>query len=59
MTNAEIKQHCAIVALEQGKLTNWEKNFVESIRNYSKKQLRSLSSKQYDALTKIAEKADQ
>ena len=58
MTNAEINQAEAIKALEQGKLSDWEKGFVESIRNHSKKQLKALTSKQYDTLRTLAAKAD-
>ena len=58
MTNAQSMQQSAIEAMEQGKLTAWEVSFVESIKNYTKKDLRDLSSKQYDVLRKIAAKAN-
>lgn len=58
MTNAQSMQQSAIEAMEQGKLSTWEVSFVESIKNYTKKDLRDLSSKQYDALRKIAAKAN-
>jgi hypothetical protein len=58
MTNAQSMQQSAIEAMEQGKLSTWEVSFVESIKNYTKKDLRDLSSKQYDVLRKIAAKAN-
>lgn len=58
MTNAQSMQQSAIEAMEQGKLTSWEVSFVESIKNYTKKDLRDLSRKQYDVLRKIAAKAN-
>jgi hypothetical protein len=57
MTNSEINQSEAIKAMESGKLTSYESDFVESIRNYSKKDLKNLSTKQYDLLRKCADKA--
>jgi hypothetical protein len=58
MTNAESNQASAIKALEQGKLTEWEKGFVQTIRNLNKKGLQKLTSKQYDTLRSIAAKAE-
>ena len=56
MTNSESKLQSAINALEAGKLSSYEASFIESIRNYSKKSLGNLTSKQYDLLRKCAEK---
>ncbi len=58
MTNAESNQANAIKALEQGKLNDWEKGFVQTIRNLNKKGLQKLTSKQYDTLRSIADKAE-
>jgi len=56
MTNAEINQAAAIENLRAGKLNEFEIKFVNSIKDMSKKELRNLSSKQYDILRKIASK---
>lgn len=56
-TNAETKRDWAVEALEAGKLTPYEAEFVEQIRNWTKKQLRGLTSKQYALLTTCADKA--
>jgi hypothetical protein len=56
MTNGEIKLENAINALEGKKLSSYEADFIESIRNYSKKEIAKLSSKQYDLLCKCANK---
>ena len=54
MTNVEIYLESAIEKLENGQLTSWEADFVESIRDYTKKELRGLSSKQFKTLRSIA-----
>lgn len=56
MTNAESYLNEAIEALEAGKLSSYEENFIESIKDYSKKQLRDLSSKQFLLLRDISRK---
>jgi len=56
MTNVEINQAEAIKKLESGELNEFEAKFVISIKDMSNKELRSLSSKQYDLLRKIADK---
>jgi len=56
MTNVEINQKEAIKNLESGKLTAFEIEFVNSIKDLSKKELNRLSSKQYLLLRKIADK---
>lgn len=55
MTNAEAYQQEAIEKLEQGKLNSYESEFVEKIREYSKKQLKRLTSKQFLFMRRIAE----
>ena len=57
MTNVEINLECAVKALEAGKLNNFESNFVNSIKDYSKKELKTLSSKQFLLLREISNKA--
>jgi hypothetical protein len=56
MTNAEINQKEAIKNLEFGKLNAYEIEFVNSIKDLSKKELNKLSSNQYLLLRKIADK---
>ena len=56
MTIVEIKLSNAIEALEAGKLNDYEASFVEKIKDFSKKELKNLSSKQYNFLRSIAEK---
>lgn len=56
MTNAQINLQNAIEAMNAGKLTEWESNFIKGIQHYDKKALRGLSSKQYDVLVKCSGK---
>lgn len=56
MTNVEINQKEAIKNFEAGKLNAFEIEFVNSIKDMSKKELNKLSSKQYLLLRKIANK---
>jgi hypothetical protein len=55
MTNVEILQKEAVERLEKNELNSYENDFVEKIRNYSKKDLKGLTSNQYWLLRKIAE----
>lgn len=54
MTNVESYLQTAVENIEQ--LNAAEKSFIESIKDYSKKQLKNLSSKQFDWLRTIARK---
>ncbi len=56
MTNVEINLKYAVAALEAGRLNDYEAEFIESIRDYSKKELKKLSSKQYKLLNEISNK---
>ena len=56
MTNVEISLNYALKALEAGRLTAYEADFLESIKDYTKKELRNLSSKQYKLLQEISNK---
>ena len=56
MTNSEINLNCALKALKEGRLTAYEAEFVNSIKDYTKKELRNLSSKQYKLLREISNK---
>lgn len=56
MTNVEIDLSCALKALEAGRLTSYEAEFIEAIRDYTKKELKKLSSKQYKLLREISNK---
>ena len=56
MTNVESYLETAVEALEAGKLNSYEAEFIESIKDYSKKQLKSLSSKQFILIRDIARK---
>lgn len=56
MTNLEILKKQAVENLNAVKLTGYEAEFVETIKDYSKKQLRNLSTKQYSLLREIANK---
>lgn len=58
MTNSEINLSEAIKAMKQGNLSAYEMDFIKDIRDYSKKELKGLSSKQYDLLRKCAAKAE-
>ena len=53
MTNAEINLEVAVKALEDGKLKGSAKDFIEDIKDFSKKDLRGLSKKQYQFLNSI------
>ena len=55
MTNVESYQKEAVERLEKGELNSYESDFIEQIRDYSKKELKKLSSKQFLFLRKIAE----
>ena len=56
MTNGEINLEIAIKALEAGKLNAFEAEFVESIKDYDKYDLKKLSKKQYSVLQSIYKK---
>lgn len=56
MTNGEINLEIAVKALEAGKLNNFETQFVESIKDYDKHDLKNLSKKQYAVLQDIYKK---
>lgn len=56
MTNAEINLDAALQARDNGKLNTWEADFVSQFEGWTKKQLRSLTSKQYTTLRVIANK---
>ena len=56
MTNNQSMQETAISLLEAGKLNSFEAQFVESIRNWTKKDLNRISSRQYEILKKISQK---
>jgi hypothetical protein len=53
MTNAEINLEVAVKALTDGKLKGSAKQFIESIKDYDKYDLRKLSKKQYQFLNDI------
>ena len=52
MTNAQILQQSAIQNYDS--LNSYQQNFVDSIRYYTKKELRNLTSKQYSLLKECA-----
>lgn len=54
MTNAEIILSEVIEKRDNGELNDWEYGFVSQFEDYTKKDLRSLSSKQYMKLRQIA-----
>jgi hypothetical protein len=56
MTNCEINLSVAIKALDAGKLNYFESNFVKSIKDYDKYDLKKLTRKQYDVLQSIYKK---
>ena len=56
MTNVQTNLEYAIKALEAGRLTSAEADFIESIRDYSKKDLGNLSSKDFKELRRISDK---
>ena len=56
MTNAESILQTAIEKRDDGKLNSWESDFVTQFEGYSKKQLKTLSSKQYLKLRDISKK---
>jgi len=55
MTNIEHYQKKAIERLEKGELDSYESNFIRQIEDYSKKDLKKLTSKHFFLLRKIAE----
>ena len=55
MTNVECYQKEAVERLVKGELNSYESDFVEKIRDYSKKELKKLTSNQFIFLRKIAE----
>ena len=59
MINVEIKLQAAIKALDLNLLNEKEAKFINDIKNYEKKQLKKLSSAQYNWLEKIAKKANE
>jgi len=56
MTNAEIILQDALKNRDDGKLNPWEEDFVSQFKNWDKKKLKSLTSKQYWKLRGISEK---
>ncbi len=56
MTNGEINLNAAIQNMNDGKLTSYEKEFISKIKDYSKKQLNSLTGAQYKLLINCADK---
>lgn len=56
MTNVESYLSRAVEALEARALNSTESDFIEGIKEYSKKELKGLSSKQFDMLRSIANK---
>jgi hypothetical protein len=54
MTNVELLHQEAVKALNAGKLNEKQKQFVEGIRDFDKKQLKKLSSAQFKWLKDIA-----
>ena len=54
MTNAESYLQAAIEKMNNNELTSTQENFVASIENYSKKELRGLTSTQFKMLREIA-----
>ena len=55
MTNVEIMQQRAKKMLEEGKIRGRSVDFISTIIDYNKKQLKGLSSKQYKWLRDIVE----
>lgn len=55
MTNVEIMQQQAKKLLEEGKIRRRSVDFISTIIDYNKKQLKGLSSKQYKWLRDIVE----
>jgi len=56
MTNAEINLTEAIKNMNDGKLNDYESSFISDIKDYDKKQLKGLSSKQYKFMRTCADK---
>ena len=56
MTNNEINLEVAVKALKAEKLNGFESEFVKSIEDYDKYDLKTLSRKQYDVLQSIYKK---
>lgn len=57
MTNVQSYLETAVELLEKNELRDSEATFINSIKNYDKKQLKKLSQKQYDWLKAIANKS--
>jgi hypothetical protein len=55
MTNAQIKQQTLKTKLDNDELSGSNKEFAERIVKYDKKQLRSLSVKEYKLLTNLTQ----
>lgn len=55
MTKVESYHAEALKLLSKSKLNEFAKNFVRSIRNYEKKDLKQLTSNQYNYLRQISE----
>lgn len=53
MTNAEINLQVAVKALNEGKLKDSAKDFIEDIKDYDKYDLKRLTKKQYQFLNDI------
>jgi hypothetical protein len=53
MTNVEMNLEVAVKALKEGKLKGSAVSFIEDIKDFDKKQLKKLSSKQYHFLNDI------
>lgn len=56
MTNAEVHVQTALRAYQQGLLTISEKQFIEKVKDYSKKRLTKLTADQFEWLRDIAKK---
>lgn len=54
MTNVELLQQEAVKALNAGTLNDKQKQFIEGIKDFDKKQLKKLSSAQFKWLKDIA-----
>lgn len=54
MTNVERDLQTAVSLLESGQLNDYASSFVHKIRNYDKKDLKKLTSKQFLFLRDIA-----
>ena len=54
MTNAESYLSEAIQKMKEGKLSEWQANFIRQFEGMSKKDLKTLSYKQYVKIREIA-----